>query len=361
MVWLGRRRAAGARAVDRRRVRASSAGAAPRRSCRRSRRPTRGSSRCSGRACSRLRDRPAASSARRRCGAGGSSAGSPWRPSLAAGAGIGVHGGRDGATSSPSATGSRRRRGSGRPTSSGEPPPCDGPMGIGPSARIGVHLEGDARRPVDRQRSSSPATAPGTNVRWLAYAATSRELGLHGAARIGERGVGPRAVQRAGGGATPAEVADGDARRPGVPRRALAGGRGRRPRSRGVDVIEGARAAAVPDRDRRPDVPARRSRRSRGSSATLIWRTGAASSTTGSSSTARSGRIDRQRQRRRGATSSDGRPPGDDPGRPDGDRSRARADPTSTRRRRPLIDDRGAAMMDDGRAHDPASATGWPG
>ncbi len=65
-----------------------------------------------------------------------------------------------------------------------EPPICDGPMGIGPSARLGVHydgtLDGRSMGTIDlageRERS---------DVRWLAYVATGRELGLHGAAVIG--------------------------------------------------------------------------------------------------------------------------------------------------------------------------------
>ena len=66
-----------------------------------------------------------------------------------------------------------------------DPPTCDGAMGIGPSARIQVHLDGtlDGRSmgsvdlTGDRDRS---------DVRWLAYVATTRELGLAGAAEIGK-------------------------------------------------------------------------------------------------------------------------------------------------------------------------------
>jgi hypothetical protein len=66
----------------------------------------------------------------------------------------------------------------------GDPPLCDGEMGIGPSARIGVEIDGT----LDG-RSMGSITLGGdrnrSDVRWLAYVATSRELGIHGAAVIG--------------------------------------------------------------------------------------------------------------------------------------------------------------------------------
>ncbi len=66
----------------------------------------------------------------------------------------------------------------------GDPPLCDGEMGIGPSARIGVEIDGT----LDG-RSMGSITLGGdrnrADVRWLAYVATSRELGIHGAAVIG--------------------------------------------------------------------------------------------------------------------------------------------------------------------------------
>ena len=67
-----------------------------------------------------------------------------------------------------------------------EPPTCDGGIGIGPTARLAIRLEGtlDGRSigTVDLAGERSAA-----DVRWLAYAATSRTLGLHGAAVIGDR------------------------------------------------------------------------------------------------------------------------------------------------------------------------------
>jgi hypothetical protein len=65
-----------------------------------------------------------------------------------------------------------------------EPPICDGEMGIGPTARLGVHLEGflDGRAMGSVELAGERDKA---DVRWLAYVATGRELGLHGVAIIG--------------------------------------------------------------------------------------------------------------------------------------------------------------------------------
>src|SRR6185369_2130892 len=63
-------------------------------------------------------------------------------------------------------------------------PLCDGEMGIGPSARLGVEIDGT----LDGRSMGSIALGGDRNradVRWLAYVATSRELGIHGAAIIG--------------------------------------------------------------------------------------------------------------------------------------------------------------------------------
>jgi hypothetical protein len=65
-----------------------------------------------------------------------------------------------------------------------DPPVCDGPMGIGPSARLQVHLEGT----IDGRSMGSIDVAgerDKADVRWLAYVATTRDLGLRGAAEIG--------------------------------------------------------------------------------------------------------------------------------------------------------------------------------
>jgi hypothetical protein len=120
-----------------------------------------------------------------------------------------------------------------------EPPACDDPLTIGSTARVELHLLGD----LDGHAIGSVDLAGdrvGTDFRWLAYAATSRELGLHGEARIGEDSW----VRQPFGGwrrATPSDVADGS-----VDAQAFAVALSQAARStaefHGVDVIEGARA-----------------------------------------------------------------------------------------------------------------------
>lgn len=120
-----------------------------------------------------------------------------------------------------------------------EPPICDGPMGIGPSARLGVHFDGtvDGRSigtielAGERERS---------DVRWLAYVATGRELGLHGAAVIGPDAWlrQPFAGWRR---STSAEIGDA-ALDVTVFRAALSPEARTAAESRGVGIIEGARA-----------------------------------------------------------------------------------------------------------------------
>jgi hypothetical protein len=65
-----------------------------------------------------------------------------------------------------------------------DPPECDGPMGIGPAARLTVHFDGtlDGRSLGAVDLAGKRAVS---DVRWLAYVATNLELGLHGAASIG--------------------------------------------------------------------------------------------------------------------------------------------------------------------------------
>ena len=65
----------------------------------------------------------------------------------------------------------------------GDPPLCDGAMRIGTSARVSAHLDGtiDGRAlgTIDLSGDRS-----GTDVRWLAYVASSQQIGLHGAAVV---------------------------------------------------------------------------------------------------------------------------------------------------------------------------------
>jgi hypothetical protein len=66
-----------------------------------------------------------------------------------------------------------------------EPPACDDPLSVGATARVELRLVGD----LDGEPIGSVDLAGdrvGEDFRWLAYAATTSELGLHGAARIGE-------------------------------------------------------------------------------------------------------------------------------------------------------------------------------
>jgi len=64
-----------------------------------------------------------------------------------------------------------------------EPPACNGPLEAGPAALITGRLEMEA----DRRRSGSftfDGVRSGTDVRWIAFAATGLTVGQHGAARI---------------------------------------------------------------------------------------------------------------------------------------------------------------------------------
>jgi hypothetical protein len=120
-----------------------------------------------------------------------------------------------------------------------DPPPCDGQMGIGATARLGVEFEGtlDGRSMGTIELGGDRNRA---DIRWLAFVATSRELGLHGVAEIGPDAWvrDPFAAWRP---STFAEVGDADldltafrvALSPAA--RAAAG-------TQGVGVIEGARA-----------------------------------------------------------------------------------------------------------------------
>jgi len=120
-----------------------------------------------------------------------------------------------------------------------DPPRCDGPMGIGPTARLGLEILGT----VDGRSMGSielGGSRDRSDVGWLAYVATSRELGLHGVTVIGQNAWirDPFTSWRP---ATPSEVGDADldltafrvAFSPAA--RAAAG-------TQGVGVIEGARA-----------------------------------------------------------------------------------------------------------------------
>ena len=120
-----------------------------------------------------------------------------------------------------------------------EPPPCDASLSAGSSARIELHLTGD----LDGRSIGGIDLAgdrSSEDFRWLAYAATSSELGLHGAARIGNDAW----IREPFGGwrrAEPAEVANATIDIQAL-ESALTAGTRAAAELHGVDVIEGARA-----------------------------------------------------------------------------------------------------------------------
>jgi hypothetical protein len=120
-----------------------------------------------------------------------------------------------------------------------EPPPCEAALATASSARVELTLDGI----LDGRSMGSISIAgdrSGTDFRWLAYAATTTELGLHGEARIGEDAW----VREPFGGwrrATTTEVAGGT-----IDYQAFAIALQQNQRAaaelHGVDVVEGARA-----------------------------------------------------------------------------------------------------------------------
>lgn len=120
-----------------------------------------------------------------------------------------------------------------------EPPTCDGPMTVGATARVELHLsanlDGRALGSVDLAGERS-----GTDFRWLAYAATVHELGLHGETRIGTDAW----VREPFGGwrrGTTAEVSEGTVDMQAFLTALGEGSRGTA-EAVGVVVLEGARA-----------------------------------------------------------------------------------------------------------------------
>jgi hypothetical protein len=126
------------------------------------------------------------------------------------------------------------------PTSGeGVPPPCDGALTVGSSARLDLHLDAT----VDRQPLGAvelDGVRVRSDYRWLAYVASDQQLGQYGAARIGDaawatsRGSPWRRV-------APTSVAsDGvDAQ---VLNAALTQGYRATAEDRGLETIDGARA-----------------------------------------------------------------------------------------------------------------------
>jgi hypothetical protein len=120
-----------------------------------------------------------------------------------------------------------------------EPPLCNGPLSVGSTSRVEAHFNATLDgRPIGSVDLAGDRV--GMDFRWLAYAATSRELGLHGAARIGADSW----IRDPFGGwrrAEPVEVDDGTVDRQAF-QAALGVGARAAAEVYGVDVVEGARA-----------------------------------------------------------------------------------------------------------------------
>jgi hypothetical protein len=127
------------------------------------------------------------------------------------------------------------------PTSlAGEPPACDGPLDVGPSARLSARFDAE----IDLRNAGSvelTGVREGRDVRWLAYVATDRELGQYGAAMIGDRAWTrtPREGWRRAADPSLTANESVDLRALEV---ALAPGYRSTAEDHGIEVIEGARA-----------------------------------------------------------------------------------------------------------------------
>jgi hypothetical protein len=67
----------------------------------------------------------------------------------------------------------------------GEPPACDAPIEVGPTARVEMHLDGTIDlRPIGSVELIG--IRAGRDFRWSSYVATDRQLGSYGAAHIGD-------------------------------------------------------------------------------------------------------------------------------------------------------------------------------
>ena len=120
-----------------------------------------------------------------------------------------------------------------------QPPPCDAALTAGPSARLNLHMSATVDlRPVGT--IDAAGVRVGRDLRWLGYAATSRQLGQFGAARIG----GQAWTIAPGTRWQPVDPAAVDAETVDVQALAVALTPDLRATAedRGVEVIEGARA-----------------------------------------------------------------------------------------------------------------------
>jgi hypothetical protein len=120
-----------------------------------------------------------------------------------------------------------------------QPPLCDGPLTVGASARLGMHMTAA----VDLRPLGSVDLSGGRvedDFRWLAYVATSRQLGQYGSTRVGDEAwtTTPVGGWRA---ASPSAV-EGDTVDMQALQVALSPGYRATAEDRGLEVIEGARA-----------------------------------------------------------------------------------------------------------------------
>ena len=123
---------------------------------------------------------------------------------------------------------------------SAEPPPCDGPLAAGASARLTLHLSATVDlRPLGIGRPQ-PGCASGSDFRWLAYVATSRQLGPVRRRAGRRRGMDRRAGH--GWRTTGAARSQDDQVDAQALEAALTPGYRATAEDRGLEVIEGARA-----------------------------------------------------------------------------------------------------------------------
>jgi hypothetical protein len=121
----------------------------------------------------------------------------------------------------------------------GDPPPCDGDLAVGPTARVATHLSASLDlRTLGTVDQAGLRSADG--FRWLAYVATDRELGQYGAAMTGDR-AWSRTPTSGWTATAPDAVADGtlDVR---ALEAALTPGYRATAEDRGIEIIEGAPA-----------------------------------------------------------------------------------------------------------------------
>jgi hypothetical protein len=120
-----------------------------------------------------------------------------------------------------------------------QPPMCDMPLATGATARLNLHLEGTIDlRPLGSVDLSG--VRAGTDFSWLAYVATSHELGVYGSALTGQQGW--IRTPSADWHAVPAASVSTDTLDEQALAVALSEGYRATAEDRGVEVLEGARA-----------------------------------------------------------------------------------------------------------------------